>query len=99
MSSCSQVRPKLANIYTGKWRLYVSTVILNLVLEGYFELTVFFVSGSQRAILLFLLFESVILVVLAGLVRFCCIFWSKKKLQGQNLGTFLEKRVSFKSLY
>ncbi|KAK9924758.1 hypothetical protein M0R45_033111 [Rubus argutus] len=68
MSSCSQVRPKLANIYTG----------------------------SQRAILLFLFFESVILVVLAGLVRFCCIFWSKKKLQGQNLGTFLEKRRSLR---
>ncbi|XP_050379951.1 protein GAMETE EXPRESSED 3 [Argentina anserina] len=68
MSSCSQVRPKLANIYTG----------------------------SQRAILLFLLFESVILVLLAGLVRFCCIFWSKKKVQGQNLGTFLEKRRSLR---
>ncbi|XP_004306031.1 PREDICTED: protein GAMETE EXPRESSED 3-like [Fragaria vesca subsp. vesca] len=48
MSSCSQVRPKLANIYT------------------------------------------------AGLVRFCCIFWSKKKLQGRNLGTFLEKRRSLR---
>ncbi|XP_040369545.1 protein GAMETE EXPRESSED 3 [Rosa chinensis] len=68
MSSCSQVTPKIVNIY----------------------------SGSQRAILLFLFFESVILVVLAGLVRFCCIFWSKKKLQGQNLGTFLEKRRSLR---
>ncbi|XP_062016779.1 protein GAMETE EXPRESSED 3 [Rosa rugosa] len=68
MSSCSQVTPKIVNIYTG----------------------------SQRAILLFLFFESVILVVLAGLVRFCCIFWSKKKLQGQNLGTFLEKRRSLR---
>ncbi|KAL6143713.1 hypothetical protein ACLB2K_054408 [Fragaria x ananassa] len=48
MSSCSQVRPKLANIYT------------------------------------------------AGLVRFCCIFWSKKKLKGRNLGTFLEKRRSLR---
>lgn len=41
----------------------------------------------------FLLFESAVLVILAGLVRFCCVFWRKKKLQGQNLGNFLEKRV------
>lgn len=34
-----------------------------------------------------------LLVILAGLVRFCCIFWTKKKLQDQGLGSFLEKRV------
>ncbi|RVW44714.1 Protein gamete expressed 3 [Vitis vinifera] len=51
-------------------------------------------TGNERAILLFLLFESAVLVLLAGLVRFCCIFWRKKKLQGQDLGKFLEKRVS-----
>lgn len=44
--------------------------------------------------MLFLLFESAVLAILAGLVRFCCIFWRKKKLQGQNLGSFLEKRRS-----
>ncbi|GMN57027.1 hypothetical protein TIFTF001_026139 [Ficus carica] len=51
-------------------------------------------TGSERAIFLFLLFESAILMVLAGLVRFCCVFWRKKKLQGQNLGSFLDKRRS-----
>jgi hypothetical protein len=49
--------------------------------------------------MLFLLFESAALIILAGLVRFCCIFWRKKKLQGQDLGSFLEKRVSFGSLH
>ncbi|XP_048328207.2 protein GAMETE EXPRESSED 3 [Ziziphus jujuba] len=51
-------------------------------------------TGNERTVLLFLLFESTILMVLAGLVRFCCIFWRKKKLQGQELGSFLEKRRS-----
>ncbi|KAJ0098770.1 hypothetical protein Patl1_21516 [Pistacia atlantica] len=51
-------------------------------------------TGNERAILLFLFFQSVVLLVLAVLVRFCCTFWRKKKLQGQNLGTFLEKRRS-----
>ncbi|XP_059452611.1 protein GAMETE EXPRESSED 3-like [Corylus avellana] len=51
-------------------------------------------TGNERAIMLFLLFESAALIVLAGLVRFCCIFWRKKKLQGQGLGSFLEKRRS-----
>ncbi|KAK4602226.1 hypothetical protein RGQ29_011322 [Quercus rubra] len=51
-------------------------------------------TGNERAIILFLLFESALLVMLAGLVRFCCIFWRKKKVQGQDLGSFLEKRRS-----
>ncbi|XP_030952720.1 protein GAMETE EXPRESSED 3-like [Quercus lobata] len=51
-------------------------------------------TGNERAIILFLLFESAVLVMLAGLVRFCCIFWRKKKVQGQDLRSFLEKRVS-----
>ncbi|XP_057951587.1 protein GAMETE EXPRESSED 3 [Malania oleifera] len=51
-------------------------------------------TGNERAILLFLLFESAVLIILAGLVRFCFIFWRKKKIQGQNLGNFLEKRRS-----
>ncbi|KAF6160860.1 hypothetical protein GIB67_041914 [Kingdonia uniflora] len=37
-----------------------------------------------------------ILMVLLGLVRFCIIFWRKKKLQGQDLGRFLEKRRSLR---
>ncbi|XP_058088495.1 protein GAMETE EXPRESSED 3 isoform X2 [Magnolia sinica] len=51
-------------------------------------------TGNERAILLFLLFQSMVLVALAALVRFCCVFWSKKKLRDQNLGNFLEKRHS-----
>ncbi|KAL5806049.1 hypothetical protein ACOSQ4_028782 [Xanthoceras sorbifolium] len=51
-------------------------------------------TGNERAILLFLYFESVVLLVLVALVRFCCNFWRKKKLQGQHLGNFLEKRRS-----
>ncbi|KAK4606221.1 hypothetical protein RGQ29_000474 [Quercus rubra] len=51
-------------------------------------------TGNERAIILFLLFESAVLVMLAGLVWFCCIFWRKKKVQGQDLGSFLEKRRS-----
>nr|TKS07531.1 hypothetical protein D5086_0000112960 [Populus alba] len=49
---------------------------------------------NERTIVLFLLLESILLVILAGLVRFCCIFWTKKKLQDQGLGSFLEKRRS-----
>ena len=59
-----------------------------------FELPLLLFTGDERAILLFLLFESAVLVLLAALVRFCSIFWSKKKLHGQDLGKFLEKRVS-----
>lgn len=51
-------------------------------------------TGHERAILLFLIFESAVLIILAGVVRFCFLFWRKKKLQGQNLGDFLEKRRS-----
>ncbi|XP_056176058.1 protein GAMETE EXPRESSED 3 [Syzygium oleosum] len=50
--------------------------------------------GDERRILLFLFFESAILLVLASLVRFCCVFWRKKKLQGGDLGSFLKKRHS-----
>ncbi|GLT41181.1 hypothetical protein SLA2020_152650 [Shorea laevis] len=51
-------------------------------------------TGREREIILFLLFESLLLVVLAALVRFCCIFWRKKELKDQQLGSFLEKRRS-----
>ncbi|XP_048139599.1 protein GAMETE EXPRESSED 3 [Rhodamnia argentea] len=50
--------------------------------------------GDERRILLFLFFESAVLLVLASLVRFCCVFWRKKKLRGGDLGSFLRKRHS-----
>ncbi|GAB2299906.1 hypothetical protein Dimus_033955 [Dionaea muscipula] len=53
-------------------------------------------TGNERAILLFLVFETTLLFVLAIVVRFCCIFWAKKKLQNQGLGPFLEKRRSLR---
>ncbi|KAK7316210.1 hypothetical protein VNO77_35059 [Canavalia gladiata] len=51
-------------------------------------------TGNERAIVLFLLFESALLLVLIGLVRFCCTFWAKKKLKDQGIGSFLDKRSS-----
>ncbi|XP_047962025.1 protein GAMETE EXPRESSED 3 [Salvia hispanica] len=53
--------------------------------------------GNKRTITLFLMMESVVLLLLAVLVRFCCIFWKKKKLQGLDLGKFLEKRRYLRS--
>ncbi|PIA39518.1 hypothetical protein AQUCO_02600166v1, partial [Aquilegia coerulea] len=53
-------------------------------------------TGNERTILFFLLLQTLVLAVLAGLVRFCCIFWRKKKLQNQDLGKFLEKRHSLR---
>ncbi|CAH9139159.1 unnamed protein product [Cuscuta epithymum] len=53
-------------------------------------------TSNERAIVLFLWFESALLLVLAALVRFCCIFWKKKKLQSRQLGGFLEKRRSLR---
>ncbi|KAJ6707608.1 PROTEIN GAMETE EXPRESSED 3 [Salix viminalis] len=55
-------------------------------------------TGNEGKVLLFLLLESILLVILAGLVRFCCIFWTKKKLQDQGLESFLEKRSYQRSL-
>ncbi|KAH6791290.1 hypothetical protein C2S51_006296 [Perilla frutescens var. frutescens] len=54
-------------------------------------------TGNKRTIILFLLIESLVLLLLAMLVRFCCVFWKKKKLQGLDLGKFLEKRRSLRS--
>uniref|UniRef100_A0A803LAR1 Protein GAMETE EXPRESSED 3 n=1 Tax=Chenopodium quinoa TaxID=63459 RepID=A0A803LAR1_CHEQI len=53
-------------------------------------------TGNERAILLFLLFETIILVALAISVRFCWIFWNKQKLRNQDLGKFLDKRQSLR---
>ncbi|KAI3916696.1 hypothetical protein MKW92_006884 [Papaver armeniacum] len=49
---------------------------------------------NERTILLYLLFESLVLIILLCAVRFCCIFWGKEKLKNQDLGGFLEKRRS-----
>ncbi|KAK2663083.1 hypothetical protein Ddye_001657 [Dipteronia dyeriana] len=65
--------------------------LYNLPFEQGF-LSNIFCAGNQRAILLFLFFESLVLLLLVALVPFCCKFWRKKKLQGQHLGNFLEKR-------
>lgn len=46
---------------------------------------------------MFLLMETIVLVLLAMLVQFCCVFWKKKKLQGLDLGKFLEMRRSLRS--
>ncbi|KAL5581991.1 hypothetical protein UlMin_014433 [Ulmus minor] len=51
-------------------------------------------TNNERAIFLFLVFETAILIGLAVLVRFCCVFWKKKKLKAQDLGSFLDKRRS-----
>ncbi|KAK8519511.1 hypothetical protein V6N12_025546 [Hibiscus sabdariffa] len=51
-------------------------------------------TGNRSSIFLFLLLGSMLMVVLAAVVRFCCVFWRKKKLQDQGLGRFLEKRGS-----
>ncbi|XP_022884264.1 protein GAMETE EXPRESSED 3-like [Olea europaea var. sylvestris] len=53
-------------------------------------------TGNKRTILLFLLFESILLMVLAIVVRYCLTFWKKKKLQKLDLGEFLEKRRSLR---
>ncbi|KAL3525785.1 hypothetical protein ACH5RR_014157 [Cinchona calisaya] len=51
-------------------------------------------TGNEKTILLFLLFETTTMITLAALVRFCCLFWKKRKLQSQGLGKFLDKRHS-----
>ncbi|KAJ0971561.1 hypothetical protein J5N97_019520 [Dioscorea zingiberensis] len=51
-------------------------------------------SDSERTALLFLLLQLVIIFGLAVIVRFCCVFWRKKKLQDHGLGKFLETRHS-----
>ncbi|KAI4346806.1 hypothetical protein L6164_007673 [Bauhinia variegata] len=53
-------------------------------------------TGNERAIVLFLLFESLLLAVLAAFVLFCCTFWRKKKLQDNGLASFLDKRRSLR---
>ncbi|KAJ9540676.1 hypothetical protein OSB04_027182 [Centaurea solstitialis] len=51
-------------------------------------------TGTKKASTVFLVFETILVIILASLVRFCCIFWKKKKVQKQDLGKFFEKRSS-----
>ncbi|KAI9083389.1 hypothetical protein K1719_034603 [Acacia pycnantha] len=53
-------------------------------------------TGNERPIILFLFFESALLAALAWVVRFCCTFWAKRKIQNKGLGSFLEKRRSLR---
>ncbi|KAL7614502.1 hypothetical protein Lser_V15G07558 [Lactuca serriola] len=53
-------------------------------------------TGNEKAIILFLFFETILMIVLVGLVQFCCIFWMKKKVKNQDLAKFLEKRKSLR---
>ncbi|KFK25836.1 hypothetical protein AALP_AA8G168400 [Arabis alpina] len=48
--------------------------------------------GNERALIWFILFEFVMMVLFAALVRFCFTFWKKKKLQGRPFSAFLDKR-------
>ncbi|XP_010495212.1 PREDICTED: protein GAMETE EXPRESSED 3-like [Camelina sativa] len=48
--------------------------------------------GNERVIIWFILLEFVIMIIFAALVRFCFIFWKKKKLQGRPFSAFLDKR-------
>ncbi|XP_020573783.1 protein GAMETE EXPRESSED 3 isoform X2 [Phalaenopsis equestris] len=50
--------------------------------------------GNEEAILPFIFFQLAVLVLLAFSVRFCFIFWRKKKLQDHGLVRFLDKRRS-----
>ncbi|KAL0377833.1 UNVERIFIED_CONTAM: protein GAMETE EXPRESSED 3 [Sesamum radiatum] len=69
----------------------------HFVLDERTLLAFFAASSNERTIILFLLIESAVLVLLGAVIRYCCIFWKKKKLQGLNLGKFLEKRRSLQS--
>ncbi|RCV26096.1 hypothetical protein SETIT_5G218300v2 [Setaria italica] len=50
--------------------------------------------GEHNLVLLLLLFQVIIIVIQAIAFCFCCVFWRKKKLQGNGLQKFLEKRRS-----
>lgn len=54
--------------------------------------------GDHNHVLLLFIFQLFVIVIQAVVVRFCCIFWRKKKLQKNNgLQKFLEKRRSLHS--
>ncbi|XP_072150093.1 protein GAMETE EXPRESSED 3 [Setaria viridis] len=50
--------------------------------------------SEHNLVLLLLLFQLIIIVIQAIAFCFCCVFWRKKKLQGNGLQKFLEKRRS-----
>ncbi|KAF3796169.1 GAMETE EXPRESSED 3 protein [Nymphaea thermarum] len=54
-------------------------------------------AGDEKKMFIFLGFQFVVLIVLAGFLRFCCIFWGKKKLRDQDLNRFLSKRRSLRT--
>ncbi|KAL0909779.1 hypothetical protein M5K25_020676 [Dendrobium thyrsiflorum] len=51
-------------------------------------------TGNEGAILPFIFFQLAVLVLLAFCVRFCFVFWRKRKLQEHGLAMFLDKRRS-----
>ncbi|XP_008675465.1 protein GAMETE EXPRESSED 3 [Zea mays] len=53
-------------------------------------------SGEPSYVLL-LIFLLVVIVIEAVAISLCCIFWAKKRLQGNGLQKFLEKRHSLHS--
>ncbi|CAA7408523.1 unnamed protein product [Spirodela intermedia] len=54
-------------------------------------------TANEKAVVLLLLFQLAITLLLAASVRFCWVFWRKKKLTEEDLGKFLEKRRSLHS--
>ncbi|KAG0465639.1 hypothetical protein HPP92_019803 [Vanilla planifolia] len=53
-------------------------------------------TGNEKAILLFLFFQLAILVLLGCCVRFCIIFWRKKKLQDHGLRSLHHKKKAIR---
>ncbi|KAJ3704247.1 hypothetical protein LUZ61_007952 [Rhynchospora tenuis] len=51
-------------------------------------------SGDEDTNLLFLLIQTILLIIISVIVRFCCIFWRKEKLKNNGLRGFLKKRRS-----
>lgn len=49
-------------------------------------------AGNEGTILPFIFFQLAVLILLACCVRFCFIFWRKKKLQDYGLVRFLDRR-------
>ncbi|KAF5769767.1 hypothetical protein HanRHA438_Chr14g0662721 [Helianthus annuus] len=91
-SSCSLMDIKKVSIYTGKLTTQVRFLHPVILID---TRTSFF-TGNEKAIKLFLFYETILLILLAALVQFCCVFWRKKKLRNQNLRNFLEKRSSLR---
>ncbi|PKA64590.1 Cyclin-L1-1 [Apostasia shenzhenica] len=52
--------------------------------------------GNERAVVLFLFFQLAILLILSCCVRFCCIFWRKKKLQAHGLRSLHQRKKALR---